>query len=108
MTFLEFLGFIKDGWEKRRDEKIMEPWLIGLSKKEREVVIGQVKKNKARLKAATDLVWRDLCESATRPHDAYHTSLLSRVIHEEKNTVTKPGTPRRRRVSSERVRVMEV
>jgi hypothetical protein len=114
MEILEFLGCIKEGWEKRREETIYEPYLIGLSDKEREVVMGQIKKNKARLDAATDLVWKDLCESATRPRDEYHKNLLENSIYNNNNNIEveevreniileiKPGTPRRRR------RIMEI
>ena len=78
-----------------------------------------IKKNKARLDAATDLVWKDLCESATRPRDEYHKNLLERSIYKKNDTEIekeielpevreniileiKPGTPRRRR------RIMEI
>ena len=119
MEILEFIGCITGGWEKRREEKVLEPYLVGLSDKEREVVIGQIKKNKVRLDVATDLVWKDLCESATRPRDEYHKNLLERSIYKKNDTEIekeielqevreniileiKPGTPRRRR------RVMEI
>jgi hypothetical protein len=119
MEILEFMGCVKDGWEERREEKIFEPYLVGLSEKEQEVVIGQVKKNKARLIAATDLVWKDLCESAIRPRDTYHKNLLESSLYKKKNEEIekeielqevgenivleiKPTTPRRRR------RIMEI
>ena len=112
MEILEFIGCIREGWEKRREEEILEPYLVGLSKKERETVRGQVQKNKVRLDVATDLAWKDLCESATRPRDAYHKNLLEGSIykkdevekeieiHEVKENIIleiKPETPRRRR-----------
>ena len=113
MKILEFIGCIREGWEERREEEILEPYLVGLSKKERKTVKGQIQKNKVRLDVATDLEWKDLCESATRPRDAYHKNLLERSIYKKNDTekeielqevrenITleiKPGTPRRRRV----------
>ena len=113
MKILEFIGCIREGWEKRREDEILEPYLVGLSKKERKTVKGQIQKNKVRLDIATDLAWKDLCESATRPRDAYHKNLLERSIYkkdevEEEIEIQevnanikleiKPGTPRRRRV----------
>ena len=66
-----------------------------------------------RLEVATDLAWKDLCESATRPRDAYHKNLLEGSIYKKdeveeeiemqevkENIIVeiKPATPRRRRV----------
>ena len=90
----------------------MEPYLVGLSAKERIIVRGQIEKNKARLIAATKLEWDDLCEKAIRPNDIYHKNLLEGSIYkksdsDEKNIEMspikenikleiKPATPRRR------------
>ena len=115
MNFLEIMGCISDGWEERREEKILEPYLVGLSKKERATIKGQVQKNKVRLEVATDLAWKDLCESATRPRDVYHKNLLEGSIYKKNDTEIekeielqevgenikleiKPATPRRRRI----------
>ena len=100
MQVLEWVGIIDDQWEKRREEREMEPYLVGLSNSEREIVIGEVKRNRLRLEEATKLRWEEMCKHAIRPNDPYHNGLLSRVIHEEKEEHTndvKPGTPRRRR-----------
>ena len=118
MTCLEIMGCVSEGWEERREEKILQPYLVGLSKKEKQIVRGQVQKNKARLDAATKLEWEDLCEKAVRPRDAYHKNLIEGSIYKKNDREKeielqevqenikleiKPATPRRRIV-----RTMEI
>jgi hypothetical protein len=112
MMFLDCVGCIQEGWEERKKEKEMEPYLVGLSAKEKIIVRGQVEKNKVRLIAATKLEWDDLCEKAIRPNDKYHKNLLENSIYKKSDgdkkdiemspikenikLEIKPATPRRR------------
>ena len=97
MEILEWIGIIDDNWDQRRTQREMEPYLFGLSKSEREIVIGELKRNKIRLEEATRLRFEELSKNAVRPTDAYHNMLMNQVVHEEKEKNTNPGTPRRRR-----------
>ena len=80
MKVLEWVGFIDEHWEKRREEREMEPYLIGLTKSQREIVIGEIKRNKIRLEEATRLRFEELSKNAVRPTDAYHNMLMNQLI----------------------------
>ena len=98
MQMFEWIGIIDENWEKRREQREFEPYLLGLSDSEKEIVISELKRNRIRLEEATKIRWEEICKNAVRPNDKYHTELLENSVKfEEKNTHVLPGTPRRRR-----------